>query len=179
MAGSTKNAKGDIASGAGVWEVMRSEAKTKAIEEPILGSYFHATVLNHDSFRSALSFRLASKLDNPMLPTMLIRDVIEQAMNDDASILASAEMDVLANYQRDPACEDLSTPFLYFKGFHALQAYRISHWLWTHERHTLAQFFQSQISVGLGVDIHPAAKIGHGLMLDPVSYTHLTLPTKA
>ena len=166
VAGLMKNARGDLASVEGVWEVMRSEAKTKATEEPILGSYFHATVLNHDSFRAALSFRLASKLDNPMLPTMLIRDVIEQAMNDDPSILVAAEMDVMANYQRDPACEDLSTPFLYFKGFHALQAYRISHWLWTHERHTLAQFFQSQISVGLGVDIHPAAQIGQGLMLD-------------
>ncbi len=166
MTDSIERTKDDIALVGGVWEVMRSEAEDKAIEEPILGSYFHATVLNHDSFRAALSFRLASKLDNPMLPTMLIRDVIEEAMNDDPGILAAAEIDVIANYQRDPACEDLSTPFLYFKGFHALQAYRIAHWLWTHGRHTLAQFFQSQISVGLGVDIHPAAEIGRGLMLD-------------
>ncbi|MFP6797255.1 MAG: serine O-acetyltransferase [Pseudomonadales bacterium] len=166
MASSFEKAKDEIALDEGVWEIMRSEAEAKAIEEPILGSYFHATVLNHGSFRAALSFRLASKLDNPMLPTMLIRDIIEEAMNDDDGILASAEIDVIANYQRDPACKDLSTPFLYFKGFHALQAYRIAHWLWTHGRHTLAQFFQSQISVGLGVDIHPAAEIGRGLMLD-------------
>ena len=149
MTGSVEKTEDDVALVEGVWEVMRSEAEAKAVEEPILGSYFHATVLNHKSFRAALSFRLASKLDNPMLPTMLIRDVIEEAMNDDAGILAAAEIDVMAIYQRDPACEDLSTPFLYFKGYHALQAYRIAHWLWTHGRHTLAQFFQSQISVGL------------------------------
>ena len=102
-----------------LWTLMRGEAHSKAAEEPILGSYFHATILNHESFGSALSFRLASKLDNPMLPTMLIRDVIQEAMADDPAILRSAEIDILATYARDPACTDLSTPFLFFKGFHA------------------------------------------------------------
>ncbi len=149
-----------------VWELLRVEAENKAREEPILGSYFHATILNHGSFGAALSFRLASKLDNPMLPTMLIRDVIAEAIADDPAILHAAETDILANYARDPACDDLSSPFLYYKGFHALQAHRIAHWLWRRERRTLARFFQSQISVGLGVDIHPAARIGRGIMLD-------------
>lgn len=149
-----------------IWETMRREAAAKADEEPILGSYFHATILNHVSFRSALSFRLASKLDNPMLPTMLIRDVIDEAMGDDESILGSALTDILATFDRDPACEDLSTPFLFLKGFHALQAHRIAHWLWHRNRHTLALFFQSQISVGLDVDIHPAARMGRGILVD-------------
>ena len=149
-----------------IWEAMRGEAASKAKEEPILGSYFHATILNHLSFRSALSFRLASKLDNPMLPTMLIRDVIDEAMASDQNILDSALTDILATYDRDPACEDLSTPFLFLKGFHALQAHRIAHWLWHVNRHTLALFFQSQISVGLDVDIHPAARMGRGILVD-------------
>ena len=149
-----------------LWETARAEAEIKVREEPILGSYFHATILNHASFGAALSFRLASKLDTPMLPTMLIREVIEEALGDDQTILEAAEADVLASFTRDPACDELSTPFLFHKGFHALQAYRIAHWLWRHDRKTLAQFFQSQISVGLGVDIHPAARIGCGLMLD-------------
>jgi serine O-acetyltransferase len=149
-----------------LWHMMRSEADAKAQEEPILGSYFHATILNHPTFGSALSFRLASKLDNPMLPTMLIRDVIQEAMQDDPDILRAAEIDMLAVFARDPACEDLTTPFLFYKGFHALQAHRIANWLWQNGRQTLAQFFQSQISVGLGVDIHPAARVGAGIMLD-------------
>ncbi len=149
-----------------LWQKARAEAELKVSEEPILGSYFHATILNHTSFGAALSFRLASRLDNPMLPTMLIRQVIEEAISDDPMILEAAETDVLASFTRDPACDDLTTPFLFHKGFHALQAYRIAHWLWLHDRRTLAQFFQSQISVGLGVDIHPAARIGRGLMLD-------------
>ena len=149
-----------------LWQKARAEAELKVSEEPILGSYFHATILNHTSFGAALSFRLASRLDNPMLPTMLIRQVIEEAISDDPAILQAAETDVLASYSRDPACDDLTTPFLFHKGFHALQAYRIAHWLWLHDRRTLAQFFQSQISVVLGVDVHPAARIGRGLMLD-------------
>jgi len=148
------------------WALMREEAAVKCLEEPILGSYFHATVLNHKSFDAALSFRLASKLENPMLPTMLIRDVISEALEDDPEILRAAALDVIASFTRDPACLDLSTPFLFFKGFHALQAHRIAHWLWSHKRRSLAQLFQNQISASLGVDIHPAARVGSGLMLD-------------
>ncbi|MCZ0943918.1 MAG: serine O-acetyltransferase [Gammaproteobacteria bacterium] len=151
---------------ADLWPVLRREARAKAAEEPILGSYFHATVLNHHSFGAALSFRLASKLDNPMLPTMLIRDVIQEAIEADPSILQSAADDMMATFNRDPACEDPLTPFLFFKGFHALQAHRIAHWLWRQGRKTLAHFFQNQISVTLGVDIHPAAQFGAGIMLD-------------
>jgi serine O-acetyltransferase len=149
-----------------LWPVMREEAESKAAEEPILGSYFHATILNHKSFADALSFRLASKLDNPMLPTMLIRDVIAEAADAQMDILSAAEIDIIANFNRDPACRDLSSAFLFFKGYHALQAHRIAHWLWQQQRYTLAQFFQNQISVTLGVDIHPAAQIGSGIMFD-------------
>ena len=88
---------------ADLWPLMREEAERKAKEEPILGSYFHATILNHRTFGDALSFRLASKLDNPMLPTMLIRDVIAEATHNDAEILSAAEIDIIATYTRDPA----------------------------------------------------------------------------
>ena len=118
------------------------------------------------SFQAALSFRLASKMDHPMLPTMLMRDVIDEALQDQPSILEAAAADMTATYIRDPACVDLSTPYLFFKGFHALLAYRIANWLWHCDRHTLALFFQSQVSISLGVDIHPAARIGRRIMMD-------------
>ncbi len=149
-----------------LWPKLLAEAERKAQQEPILGSYFYATILNHGSFGAGLSFRLASKLDNPMIPTMLIRDVVSEAMAAEPGILDAAKVDILSIFARDPACEDLSTPFLFYKGFHALQAHRIAHWLWHQGRRTLACFFQNQISVTLGVDIYPAAQIGSGIMFD-------------
>lgn len=166
LAGSTEPLLAAVKEPGDLWPLMRTEAEQKAREEPILGSYFHATILNHRTFGNALSFRLASKLDNPMLPTMLIRDVIGEATESDPDLLRMAEVDMLATYTRDPACNDLTTPFLFFKGFHALQAHRVAHWLWQQGRRTLAQFFQNQISVTLGVDIHPAARLGSGIMFD-------------
>lgn len=166
IANSKKDKLKSISGEGDIWPLMREEARVKAQGEPILGSYFHATILNHKSFGDALSFRLASKLDNPMLPTMLIRDVIGEAMAGNAEVLKAAEIDILATYARDPACDDLSSAFLFFKGYHALQAHRIANWLWSEGRQTLAQFFQNQISVTLGVDIHPAARIGSGIMFD-------------
>ena len=166
IANDTDGVLKNVAGPGDLWPLMRQEASQKASEEPILGSYFHATILNHSTFADALSFRLASKLDNPMLPTMLIRDVVSEAMANDESLLSAGEIDVIATYTRDPACNDLTTPFLFYKGFHALQAHRVAHWLWHQGRTTLAQFFQNQISVTLGVDIHPAARLGSGIMFD-------------
>jgi serine O-acetyltransferase len=95
---STANSRLQRAADTSLWDAMRFEAQLKAQNEPILGSYFHATILNHRSFRSALSFRIASRLDTPMLPTMMIRDVIEEALDDAPHILTSAEIDILATY---------------------------------------------------------------------------------
>ena len=127
MAGSDKDELKALTGPSDLWPLMREEAERKAKEEPILGSYFHATILNHRTFGDALSFRLASKLDNPMLPTMLIRDVIAEATDNDAEILSAAEIDIIATYTRDPACDDLTSSFLFFKGFHALQALSLIH----------------------------------------------------
>ena len=66
----------------------------------------------------------------------------------------------------DSACHNLSVPFLYFKGFHALQIQRVAHCLWCEGRESLVLFLQNRVSSKFGVDIHPAAKMRHGIMLD-------------
>ena len=68
--------------------------------------------------------------------------------------------------ERDPACRTYLQPFLYFKGYGGLQAYRIAHWLWGQQREILAYHLQSRISELFAVDIHPAAKIGSGVFID-------------
>lgn len=152
-----------------VWHGIRQEVKADAEREPVLASFFHASILNHDRLERALSFHLAHKLNNDTAPALLIREVIERALREDPDISQAIRCDLCAIRERDSACHQLSTPFLYYKGFHALEAWRIAHWLWHQGRTTLALFFQHRISCEFGVDIHPAAEIGHGVMLDHAS----------
>lgn len=149
-----------------LWRSIREETETEARCEPILASFLHATILNHDTLEAALSFHLAHKLDSPTASALLVREVIEEALAEDPGIGAATRSDIRAVRERDSACDDYAVPFLYFKGFHALQAYRVSHWLWRRGRRSLALFFQNRISCEFGVDIHPAARIGQGIMLD-------------
>ncbi len=78
----------------------------------------------------------------------------------------SIRADLLAARTRDPAVREYAQPFLYYKGFHALQAYRVAHWLWGQQRYGLAAHLQNRISEAFGVDVHPAARIGSGILID-------------
>lgn len=149
-----------------LWLAMRTEAETSARAEPVLASFLHATMLNHDDFRSALSYHLANKLGSAVLPAMTIREIIEEAMAADPGICQSAQIDVIAIRTRDAACQNYAEPFLYHKGFHAIQAHRVAHWLWTTGRQQLALFMQNQVSAAWAVDMHPGARIGCGIMFD-------------
>ena len=149
-----------------VWHIVREEALAQSVQEPMLASFFHSTILNHDNIGCALSFHLANKLDCPTVPAITIREIIQQAFRGEPALLESACADIKATVERDPAVCEYLTPLLYLKGFHALQAYRVANWLWRQGRGTLAIFMQNQISVVFGVDIHPAARIGKGIMLD-------------
>lgn len=132
----------------------------------MLASFLHTTVLHHDSLEASLSFHLAQNLDSSTAPALLVREVIEQAFASDPGIGAAIRCDLLAVQQRDSACSDYAVAFLFFKGFHALQSYRIAHWLWRQGRHPLALFLQNRMSCEFAVDIHPAAVIGRGILLD-------------
>ena len=149
-----------------LWHTICDEANQLVKCEPMLASYFHATLLNHDDIASAISYILANKLATQVMPALDIREVIRHAYQADSQIIQSTITDIIAVYVRDPATNRYSTPLLYYKGFLALQAYRIAHWLWGQQREALAIFLQSQIAIVFGVDIHPAAKIGCGVMFD-------------
>ena len=148
------------------WDKIRTEALILVNEEPMLASFFHSTILNHDSLRSALSFQLANKLASAVMPAIVLREVIETALAAQPDILDAAAADICAVKERDPAVRYYSTPLLYLKGFHALQGYRVAHWLWQQGCHSLAVFLQNQISVVFSVDVHPVAQIGRGIMFD-------------
>jgi len=149
-----------------LWASMVEEIKIQHDREPLLAGFFHSCILNHDSLQTALGFYLAMKLASNAISGMSLQQVFDQALADDPTIVDSVACDIEACYERDPACDQYSIPFLYFKGFHALQAYRLSHWLWQQKRHDLALFLQNRISMVFDVDIHPAAILGRGIMID-------------
>ncbi len=149
-----------------VWSRLRVEAAAAAAEEPMLASFLHAAILRHGDFAEALAHRLAAKLSDAQLDAILVRDVVENALAGEPDIAERAARDMIAVDERDPACRSFLQPFLYFKGFHAIQGYRIGHWLWAQGRESLAFHLQSRISERFSIDIHPAARIGDGLFLD-------------
>ena len=149
-----------------VWASLRNEAERAAREEPTLASLLNAVILSHDNLADALSFQLARKLGDQELGAMSFREIADEAFAADPTLVVSAEADLKAVFERDPATKGYVQPFLFFKGFLALQTHRVAHWLWSHSRETLALHLQAQASANFQVDIHPAAKIGKGVFLD-------------
>ena len=149
-----------------LWQTIREEVAADVQCEPVLASFLHATVLNHKGLEDALGFLLAGKLACSVLPAMLVRELIADAVEASPGIGQSMRADIRAIRDRDPAAKRFSEPFLYFKGFHALQTHRVAHWLWHEGREALALFLQNRTSEVFGVDIHPAARVGNGILID-------------
>ncbi|MEM9343459.1 MAG: serine O-acetyltransferase [Pseudomonadota bacterium] len=149
-----------------IWSRIRDEAEEAVAEEPLLGGLIHSSILHHPSLERALSYRISLKLASGEMPEQILREIVDEALTADPDIVAAVRADIVAVFDRDPACHRMIQPLLYFKGFQALQAYRIGHWLWTEGRIDLAYFFQMRASEVYGVDVHPAAKMGRGIMID-------------
>jgi serine O-acetyltransferase len=149
-----------------VWQRIRQEAALMAESEPMLASFLRSAVLDRRSLEQALCALLAGKLGSVLLPAAQLKGLFSQAFNSGQEIGKALRRDLQAVLQRDPAARTLAQPFLYYKGFHALQAYRVAHWLWSGRREALALFLQNRISEVFAVDIHPAARIGEGILID-------------
>jgi serine O-acetyltransferase len=148
-----------------IWQKIVDETTVNLKQEPILQPFLQSTVLDHSSMAESLSYHLANKLANHALPLELLLPLIKAAFDNEKTLLATAR-DIQATVDRDSACSVYSTPFLYFKGFLALQAYRVTHSLWHQGSRSLALMLQHSISTHFAVDIHPAATIGCGILID-------------
>ncbi|WP_114967217.1 serine O-acetyltransferase [Alkalilacustris brevis] len=149
-----------------VWTRIREEAERAVQDEPLLGGVIHSSVLHHPSLERALAYRFSLKLASPEMSEQILREIVDEAYGADPWLGEAARADLVAVYERDPACNRFIKPLLYFKGFQALQAYRISHWLCQQGRADFASFIQMRVSEAFGVDIHPGARVGKGIMID-------------
>ena len=149
-----------------VWDAMRKEAAQAAAHEPVLAELLRQSVLDCRSLEDSISHRLSRKLGHHALSEPYLYDLFMETLMKDPQIGQDARRDIEAVVERDPACGSYLSPFLYFKGFQVLTIYRISHRLWLDGRTEIAQYLQSLMSQVFAVDIHPAARIGKGILFD-------------
>ncbi len=150
----------------GVWDWVTECAQTAANQEPAMRGILDDVCLSRNSLGSAVAARLARKLSRRDMPRELIEPLIREALTDSPPILEQIARDLMAIVDRDPACHSPLEPLLFFKGFHAITTHRIAHWLWLRGRSVMALQMQSLCSEVYAVDIHPAATIGSGILLD-------------
>lgn len=149
-----------------VWEQLFKEAEETAAKEPVLEKLLNENILSQSSLEAALAYRISRKLGHNAISEPALHLLFEDVLSADPTIVECARQDILAINERDPAARGFLSPFLYYKGFQALTAYRVAHSLWNDERQSLARYLQSSISQVFGVDIHPAAQIGAGILFD-------------
>ncbi len=153
--------------------MLRKQGEEIIEREPCLAELVSQAILNHASFGEALAWRLAHKLGGPIVKAELLFKVFLECLQlsrempgKEHDIEQLAMQDLIAVEERDPACRSVASVLLYFKGYKAIQCYRMAHILWVHDRKDLAMVIQGECAEVFGVDIHPGAVIGGGLMID-------------
>ena len=149
-----------------VWSVIKEEVRLRIQAEPTLEPYLNLLVLTQDSLVSAIASIISSKLNSDALSSKDIKNFILDVYKNCDGIAESLEEDLIFFKDNDPACKYFSTPILFYKGFQGLAAYRAANCLWKNDRHTMSLFIQNRASEVFGVDIHPAAEILGGVMID-------------
>ena len=166
MANTSASALGRIEVYDPIWQEVRREAEEVMRKEPALGGFIFATILSHQRLEEAICHRLAQRLNHADVDAGLIGRIFADVLKDRPEIGKWFRADLAAVYDRDPACTRYLEPMVYFKGFHALATHRFAHALWQNGQRDFALYLQSQSSRIFGVDIHPAARVGKGIMLD-------------
>lgn len=149
-----------------LWPQMRECAQEMLVREPALAETLNTFVLSQKGFDFAMSARIAHKLASTDKEYNAIAALCLEAFTRDTEIACACQNDMRATSERDPACDSVLVPFLWYKGFIAISAHRVAHYFWTHSRRDIAHFIQSKTAEKLSVDIHPAAKFGCGILLD-------------
>jgi serine O-acetyltransferase len=162
----SENAHLNIAPLDPVWAALKRDAEAVIKDDIIMTSFIFTTILNQPSLEAAVIHRIAERLHHPDMPRDFIRQVFTEMHEKTPEWAEILRVDIAAVFDRDPACERLIEPILYFKGFHAIQTYRLAHWCWHNGRRDLALYLQSRSSSVFQTDINPQAKIGKGLFID-------------
>lgn len=135
----------------------------------LLGPAIHSQILQAedlvDVVSEVISARLARATSGIMLPRDKLKEACVRSLKEDSRLGA----DILAIMSRDPAAISYVQTVMFFKGFHAVQAQRVSSYFWRKgsmsSKH-VALAIQNRVSELWAVDVHPAAHLGGGLLMD-------------
>jgi serine O-acetyltransferase len=149
-----------------IWTSIHEEAQRECENEPEIRIFLEQHILRYPEFAPALAMLLSVKLGSKHFPPQVLQGLFEGFYRQSPESIEFAVCDLIATQQRDPAAVNYFEIMLFLKGYQALQSYRLAHWLWSNNRKSLALFLQNRISEVFAVDIHPAAVIGKGILLD-------------
>ncbi|WP_128927850.1 serine O-acetyltransferase [Bradyrhizobium guangxiense] len=150
----------------GLWQTICDEAQRAVASDPVFGKSLAEAVLVHDGLAAALADLIGRRLGGNAAEQTRFAAFCRDAFRRSPELLDAAGRDLQAIVRSDPASVGLLAPLLHFKGYVALQAWRVSNWLWHHEHRDAALLFHNQASNVLQVSIHPAASIGAAVYLD-------------
>ena len=156
----------EIASAENFWHSIRREADAVAARDPVFGKTLALAILDHPDLGSAIAFQIGQRLGTGDADRTQFTRIANEAFRAAPDLVEVASRDLQGIVLHDPAITALLPPLLNFKGYVALQAWRVSNWLWRQHRNDLALLLQSASSEQLQVSIHPSASIGTSVFLD-------------
>jgi serine O-acetyltransferase len=149
-----------------LWLSIQREAEAAVARDPVFGAGLPVAVLNQPDFGHALAHQIGERLGKSSADRARFAQLARDAFAGSPDLVEAASRDLQSIAVRDPAPTTLLPPLLNFKGYVALQAWRVSNWLWREGRRDLALLLQSLSSDQLQVSIHPSASIGTSVFLD-------------
>ena len=155
-----------MASAAELWQSARREAEVVVCTDPVLAEPLAKSILDHDDLGSALAFQIGQRLGAADDERARFTRVAQEAFASAPELVEAASLDLQGIVAHDPAVTALLPPLLNYKGFVALEAWRVQNWLWQRGRRDFALMMQSASSERLQVSIHSSASIGTSVYLD-------------
>ncbi|MFW2422779.1 MAG: serine O-acetyltransferase [Porticoccaceae bacterium] len=141
------------------------QSEMEQLQEPLLQPIV-ARFLSVGDVLDGLVDYLAGLIEAPQINRAALSELLLKQYRGCTTLLEQLVADSAAYIDRDPACQRWVEPLLFFKGFQSLQLHRVAHQFYCADRCDLAALLQSRCSEVFAVDIHPAAQIGQGIMLD-------------
>lgn len=148
------------------WHSITAAATELSRSEPVLAPFLTERVCQHASYESALSSLIVGSFSEAARSTPALAELVAESVTHDPSLLSNSLADLQATLDRDPACNNAVEAFLFYRGFKALQSYRVARYFWINGRTTLARYIQSLILETYSMDLHPGARIEGGIFID-------------